>query len=218
MKETVIEHFATRLKKGEYQGPRLLKHLPAVPSGKLLEIGCGTRLTYDPEERDVFAVDIVLDMARQFHHENPNAHMILADAGSLPFKDDSFDVIVANTVLHHLVGNTPKESYYRITTGIKEIERTLLASGKVLIMELVPKYYLLSLLMFYVTRLCAILGVDIDLLDIHSNVITYFLPEATLIDLFGKMGFCAKRIEAFPWNIVGVDIGKRATYLLSTKT
>jgi len=58
-----------------------------------------------------------------------------------------------------------------------------------LIRELLVGSYLFSLIMFYFTLLCAKLGIEINLLDIHSRVITFFLTEKEFKKISSENGF-----------------------------
>lgn len=214
MERLVIEHFEDRIEKQEYIGKREMKPLPDNLEGRLLEIGCGSRLTYAPRNGEACGIDISLEMARHFTKNNPFVHMVLADAKLLPFQNGSFDIVVMNTVLHHLVGGTPRKSMHNATYALNEVKRILRHSGELLILELVSRSFIFSLIMFYTTLLCAKLGIDIDLFDIHSGVVTFFFTNDALKHISSKAGFAIKESESECWRFLKVQLGRRVTYSL----
>ncbi len=86
--------------------------LAMVPSARILELGCGTgelwRQNLDrlPTGLHVTLSDISEGMLAQAEEQLPgNGHSFdfrLIDAQSIPYPDETFDVIIANDVLHHV--------------------------------------------------------------------------------------------------------------------
>ncbi len=212
MEKLVIEHFEDRIRKHEYVNERMIRELPKGVEGRLLEIGCGARLTYAPRATEACGVDISMEMARHFTKNHPHTQMVVADAKALPFHKKSFNVVVMNTVIHHLVGKTPGESLNKIAIALREVKRILESSGIVLIIELVARSYAFSLLMFYTTMLCAKLGIEIDLLDIQAKVVTFFLTDAVLKQIASKVGFAIEESESAFWKFRKLKLGRNVTY------
>lgn len=212
MEKLVIEHFEDGIRKREYVNERKTRELPKGVEGRLLEIGCGARLTYAPRAAEACGVDISMEMARHFTRNHPHTQIVVADAKALPFHRKSFNVVVMNTVIHHLVGKTPGESLNKIAIALREVRRILESSGMVLIIEILARSYAFSLLMFYTTMLCAKLGIEIDPLDIHSKVVTFFLTDAALKQIASKVGFAIEELESSYWRMRKLRIGRNVTY------
>lgn len=79
------------------------------PGSKILEIGCGTGqyskglLEYDCA---LFCADIsygMLDRAVKKCLGNEDVHFFVSDTRELPIKKNTFDAVVGNSILHHLV-------------------------------------------------------------------------------------------------------------------
>jgi len=177
MEKAVIRHFEAHFQTGEYSVKRPEVFIPKS-DGKLLDIGCGAIPTYPLHQFDIYALDIVRTMTRSFKNTCQHGEVVLGDAKMLPFRDASFEVIVANVLLHHLIGKTPEACLFNIRCLLQSLSRMLKRNGIVVIRELFVAHRVLSTIIFYVTLLCAKLGIEIEKLDIHANVITYFLSEA----------------------------------------
>lgn len=78
--------------------------LPAVPAaGRVLEIGCGIGLLTQrlrPLLTDVWGIDPSISSLGQA--EAPDGHLIAADGLHTPFADETFDLVIAVCVLHHV--------------------------------------------------------------------------------------------------------------------
>lgn len=102
------------------------------PGGKLLEVGCSmgndtiqfARLGLDVTGVDITEAAIELIRKRFALYDTPG-HFQVADAETLPFEDNTFDVCYSFGVLHH----TPN------TAGaIEELRRVLKPGGKAIVM------------------------------------------------------------------------------------
>lgn len=91
---------------------------------KILEIGCGTgiltrHLLVKFQEASVLSFDLSKEMAGIAAQKNPGK-VFVADAERIPLKGNSFDLIVARGVLHHLP---------RLEKVLKEVSRLLKKNG-----------------------------------------------------------------------------------------
>jgi len=103
----------------------------AIEKGKkILEIGCGTGIFTAGVAKtlaDVTACDIseeLLSIAG-FSHRGNNIKYVKADAENMSFDDSEFDVVMGNSVLHHL----------DLSLALPEIYRVLKKGGRVLFSE-----------------------------------------------------------------------------------
>ncbi len=74
---------------------------------RVLDVGCGTGSYTRPlAQRSgalIIAFDVTPEVLPQAREQTPdNAEVVAAEAGRLPFGDESFDAVVGNAVLHHL--------------------------------------------------------------------------------------------------------------------
>ncbi|TSC63540.1 MAG: putative methyltransferase [Microgenomates group bacterium Gr01-1014_93] len=107
----------------------VLKMVNSV-DGPILDIGChsGTfteKILKKIGTREVYGIDISESAIKKISKRIPYGHFEVADAASLPFKNDFFDLAVCLEVLEH-VDNPQKV--------ISEIKRVLKKDGKVVML------------------------------------------------------------------------------------
>ena len=96
------------------------------PAGTVLNVGAGAG-SYEPEDRQVIAVEPSLEMIRQ---RGPTAaRAIQGHAEDLPFDDDSFDASMAILTAHHWADQA---------RGLKEMRRV--TKGRVVLLTFDPSY------------------------------------------------------------------------------
>jgi len=84
----------------------LLEAMTPEPDDIALDIGCGTGLLAERLESQAVGLDIsfsLLSTARRKLRRNERVHLVMGDAGALPFRSSSFDIVYSITVLQ----NTP---------------------------------------------------------------------------------------------------------------
>lgn len=91
------------------------------PGLRILEVGCGTgeySSALSCQGLELFATDLSLEMLKEAKKKKQGTKstvFFVSDIEALPFPDNSFDIILGNSVLHHI--NTKK--------GLQEIFRVL---------------------------------------------------------------------------------------------
>ncbi len=101
----------------------------------ILDLGCGTGILFDMlrravgDEGSVTGVDFSIEMAQKAHRNFPfpNVSVVDADATALPFKDSSFDMIVAFAAFPHFSNQQ---------RALDEAHRVLKANSKIYIIQL----------------------------------------------------------------------------------
>jgi len=218
MQKSVIEHFTEKFQRGYYE-TKEVRALPiALSKGKLLEVGCGARFTYSCQKLERYAIDIQDDFVKLLKARHPIANALIADVKSLPFQKASFNIIVANVLLHHLVSKTANLCEENMNDAIKAMQDILEPNGYILIREKLPRNYLLCLAIFYATLVCAKLKLEIPLLEIRSKVVTFFPTEQQLKNLCSRNGFHIKKLHSTEWKLRGlIKIGELVEWLLIHK-
>ncbi len=118
-------YWATDLEKNRHDQ----KSLSVIAGKTVLEIGCSSGVMaakYSQRASHVTGVDISdegIEKARQ--RDIPNARFECCDAHALPFGDNSFDVVIVNSLLHHL----------DLKASFEEISRVLNAQGVLIYRE-----------------------------------------------------------------------------------
>jgi SAM-dependent methyltransferase len=100
-----------------------------VPAGRVLDVGCGTGRFLDAlpagyERVGVDVSDAMLDRARE-----KGIEVALASGGTLPFDDDSFDLVTTFAVLHHLIDRD------LVRATLREIARVVKPGGAAIVWD-----------------------------------------------------------------------------------
>ena len=107
------------------RGPGSLQDL------SLLDVGCGTGTTDQvlaPRVRELHGVDVSEEMLSKAQHNVPGAEFSWYDGAKLPFDDETFDVVVAICVLHHV----PVAERFKV---VSEMVRVVRSEGVVAVFE-----------------------------------------------------------------------------------
>lgn len=95
------------------------------PQEKVLDLGCGDGLNIKILKqmgvRNIVGVDISKFLLKLAQKNNPDVKFYLASVDDLPFDSFSFDIVLADSVFHHLIG---------FSKSLKEIERVLKRRGR----------------------------------------------------------------------------------------
>ncbi|MBL7036446.1 class I SAM-dependent methyltransferase [Candidatus Microgenomates bacterium] len=97
---------------------------------KVLDLGCGdglnTSILVKKGVKNIVGVDISSKLVKNAKSINPKIKFYKASAEKLPFKDNSFDVVLVDSVFHHLMG---------YSKSLLEIKRVLKPKGRLCFIE-----------------------------------------------------------------------------------
>ena len=118
------EKDCVRIRRSLWQRERRLKQFDVKKEFVVLDLGCGdglnTKIIFDSGVSNVSGIDVSSDLLILAKANNPTVTFKLAAAEKIPFKDNYFDLILVDSVFHHLI-NSPK--------ALKEIKRVLKKKG-----------------------------------------------------------------------------------------
>ena len=110
-------------------GNWILSNYEISEGSKVLELGCGTANMWVGHDDLIAKCELLtltdmsegmLSTARENIGERKNVAYALADIQDIPFEDDSFDAVIANSMLYHVPN---------IECGIREVRRVLRNEG-----------------------------------------------------------------------------------------
>ncbi|MBC7330368.1 class I SAM-dependent methyltransferase [bacterium] len=107
----------------------LLSAIKGIEAKDVLDVGCGTGGNLTLFNGFVVGLDVSLQALKLAQKRKPEAILCRGEAENLPFKDDSFDLVLALDLLEHLPDDIQ---------GLREMHRVLRKGGNVLIT--VPAY------------------------------------------------------------------------------
>ena len=104
----------------------VLDAIPDTPRLRVLDVGGGYGRLAGPlsKHHDVVLCDVSPDMIEEALRRWPSLEVVRADARSLPFEDESFDLVLAIDLVTHLPG---------LQEGINELVRVVRPGGRVLL-------------------------------------------------------------------------------------
>jgi ubiquinone/menaquinone biosynthesis C-methylase UbiE len=176
----------------------VLKHLPNLSGTKLLDVamGDGRNMPLIPQDCQVYGVDIssVLLELTQKNFPGRDMHLIVGQAESLPFPDDTFDNMFSLGALNHV--NDPGRA-------LKEMARVVKPGGLVVVSDEMPdlpnrqiahKLGLHSLQKWILSRVF-FLGKMSDVILEHTDLKIEPLVDAALTDwkihkIWGGLAYC----------------------------
>ena len=122
-------------KPGTYEAIRLAIGREIQGAKKLLDLGHGLVFNYDVKNiASVVAVDL-FDKPSDDEVFSKNIRFVKGSALDLKFPDKTFDTVLMDMLLHHLVGKSSQESENNIKLAISEAFRVLKPRGKLIIVE-----------------------------------------------------------------------------------
>ena len=106
---------------------KLLKEMKT--GGRTLDIGCGTGFSMEVTGKESFGMDISIEMLK-LARKKGFERLVLADFRHIPFKDNSFDIIISVSTIQWVTGKEPQEIIDQYRSVFNEMKRVLKAGGK----------------------------------------------------------------------------------------
>ena len=185
-------------------------------SGRALDVGTGTGdfalalLARSPRSAQVTGIDIspgMLEIAERRAAKaglGPRYERLIASVESLPFPEETFDVVMAGFVIRN-VGDIPR--------GLAEMRRVLRPGGRAVILDLhTPRNPAIRRLYrtysFLSPRLAAALGSDPDAYRYLPRSIEAFYDPEALAALLRSAGFVRVRFERLTFGVAAIHVGE----------
>lgn len=149
----------------------------------VLEVGGGSGFMLDLVGSAVETSELVnceLVTEAYMEQSNPGISLVKGNVISLPFRERSFDLVLAMNLLHHLVGGTVTLTRKNQVSAIGELTRLLKPGGTLLIFEQCYRLAAFNWLLFWITRILSSNGIEIGIVGIEKNVIVSFLTPSKI--------------------------------------
>lgn len=121
----------TGIRRSEWMRRRRLQMFRLRKSERILDLGCGDgldiRVLRKAGYKHMTGVDISPALIRQAQKMNPGVRFVRASAEQLPFASEAFDVVLADSMLYHLVGNS---------RAMREVRRVLVTHGRLCFIDM----------------------------------------------------------------------------------
>lgn len=98
----------------------LKRLIPRNRSGNFLDVGCGLGYLTEALGQDYFPVGLEFDdFSLRYNKDRRTINMVKGNASHLPFKKESFDIILCSEVLEHLPDNQDKNTLRQMIDLLK---------------------------------------------------------------------------------------------------
>jgi ubiquinone/menaquinone biosynthesis C-methylase UbiE len=158
------------------------------PHLKVLDIGCGKGVTLqdiaisdNTHSFELYGIDLAKDVLINTKEKYEEINFICASTFNLPFKENTFDIIMCSDLLHHLAGNTRFKSKINVERAILEIKRVC-NGGHIIIMEQCVKWKFSSYLVFFVSHSYSLLNIEFPFIEMHKGIVINFLTPKELYE------------------------------------
>jgi len=145
--DTNVDEYSVGLKEGSEEKLDFVREVTGDEiEPRVLDVGCGSaefaaELAETIDTQHVYGTEVARGM---FTEESVDVRLLLSDGKNLPFQSETFHLIHMDTVLHHIVGGSRKESKKYARDTVSELFRVLKPGGYVLLTERIQKGRLLS--------------------------------------------------------------------------
>jgi len=152
----------------------------------ILEIGCGTaplvkEISCFTPNYNYVGIDLMKDfIVYATKDRNCKAKFVVANGTDLPFKDNLFDVIIMETVLHHLTDKNISLTKQKIYKTIQEVVRVSKNKAYILIREVICKNRIQAAMLFWIGSLFFKAKIVIPYFSIYKGPIVLYLTEDQL--------------------------------------
>jgi SAM-dependent methyltransferase len=146
-------------------------------AGTVLDVGCGSRLAYEPRP-DTYVIGV--DPSIEALHGNRRLDLrVHASAVRLPVASSSVDLLVCFYSLHHMIGASVRDTQANVTECLRECARVLAPDGVLFIAENNPRTLFWPLQRYGWRGAKRLLGRHVDMFFWSRRELNRLLVDAT---------------------------------------
>ena len=114
--------------------------------GRILDAGCGcgraSRTLIDRLEKtpEIIGIDLDTLSMKYGRSQGPNVHFMRSHMGYLPFRNQTFDMILSSKAIHEI------ENQQERSKTVDEFTRTLRRDGIIYVLDIFARYYIAKLI------------------------------------------------------------------------
>jgi SAM-dependent methyltransferase len=181
---------------------------------KILDIGCGEgpflkRISEYNIKADFFGVDVSHSMIKRARNSlsNNDTILLVSDGFNLPIRSSfKFDIIHADSVLHHIIGKNRKKSKQLVKIMLDQLSHRLTHNGSIIVEEVYYNSYfkhsITTFFIFYFLKILNFMHLDISkiLKEFSLGLEVNFFPEMELEKTLKEFGDVTL-IKRIPWKV-----------------
>jgi hypothetical protein len=165
------------------------------PGMTVMDVGCGASIPYDTSR--VYAIGLDPSAASLARNTDVDEG-IVGTAENIPLLRDHVDLVVAFYSLHHMTGQTARETYLIRSAALYEMRRHMKDGATLMVFEMCPLPWAATVQRWLWPSAKRLLG---DRLD------TYFWTDEQYEDAMPFMPMTVEHFDCFPFAMIAPIIG-----------
>jgi len=184
----------------------------------MLDVGCGDGsllhlLGSETDENLAVGVDLCRTLIKKGKQYYRKIEYLIADAEHLPFQPGVFDVVICVALLHHIFGESLKESRRIKLIVLDEAYRVMHMVGTIFVRELCPQNRIIAACLFWLSSHLANVYLRLVSFSVPSFATVSFITAKELTLMLKQKFGNAKTLHQWPWRPHSIPLGEKVIFL-----